>query len=170
MNKTSSQKQTESRYSFILKLIWTAAGLITLILSVPVIAAMVEPLLRKRQEVWRSVGNVNDFKIGETILVSFMNASALPWAPMSEKTASWLRRVSSNEFVAYTINCAHLGCPVRWLPDAEIFMCPCHGGVYNKDGSVAAGPPPHNLDRYPVRIMNGNAEIMASPVPITTLF
>jgi menaquinol-cytochrome c reductase iron-sulfur subunit len=170
MNNPDTGVKKESRYSFILKLIWTAAGLITLILSVPVIAAMFEPLLRKRSEVWRAVGKVSDFSVGETVLVSFKNASAMPWATLSEKTASWLRRISDNEFIAFTVNCAHLGCPVRWLPDAEIFMCPCHGGVYNKDGSVAAGPPPHNLDHYPVRIMNGNVEIQTSPLPITTLF
>jgi menaquinol-cytochrome c reductase iron-sulfur subunit len=25
--------------------------------------------------------------------------------------------------VAFSINCTHLGCPVRWLPDANLFMC-----------------------------------------------
>jgi menaquinol-cytochrome c reductase iron-sulfur subunit len=170
MNENQPLKKTESRYSFIIKLIWTAAGIITLILSVPVIAAMIEPLLRKRSEKWRKVGSVSDFRIGETVLVKFKNATAMPWATVSEQTASWLRRVSEDQFIAFTINCAHLGCPVRWLPDAGIFMCPCHGGVYNMDGTVAAGPPPHNLGRYPVRIADGNVEIQTSPVPITTLF
>jgi menaquinol-cytochrome c reductase iron-sulfur subunit len=170
MNENPPVKRTETRYSFILKLIWAAAGMVTLIISVPVIAAMIEPLLRKKKEIWRPVGKVEEFKIGETVLVSFRNSSAMPWATMSERTASWLRRVSDIEFEAYTINCAHLGCPVRWLPDAGIFMCPCHGGVYNRDGSVAAGPPPHSLDRYPVRVAGGNVEIRTSPVPITTLF
>jgi len=170
MNETSPIKKTETRYSFILKLIWAGAGLITLIMAVPVVSMMVEPLLRKRSQIWRAVGKTDDFRIGETVLVSFKNASAMPWGTLSEKTASWLRRVSENEFIAFTVNCAHLGCPVRWLPDAGIFMCPCHGGVYNRDGSVAAGPPPHQLDRYPVRVMNGNVEIQTSPVPITTLF
>ncbi len=170
MNESESSRETVTRYSFIIKLIWMAAGLVTLILSVPVIAAIIEPWLRKRSEIWRSVGKVDDFKIGETVLVKFRNAEAMPWASLSENTASWLRRLSDSEFVAFTINCAHLGCPVRWLPEAEIFMCPCHGGVYGKDGSVAAGPPPHDLDRYPVRIVDGKVEIETSPVPITTLF
>jgi menaquinol-cytochrome c reductase iron-sulfur subunit len=47
-------------------------------------------------------------------------------------------------------------------------MCPCHGGVYYEDGSVAAGPPPRGLYQYPVRVNNGQVEIMASPIPITT--
>ena len=47
---------------------------------------------------------------------------------------------SDDEFVAFSVNCAHLGCPVRWLREAHLFMCPCHGGVYYEDGRVAAGP------------------------------
>jgi menaquinol-cytochrome c reductase iron-sulfur subunit len=39
-------------------------------------------------------------------------------------------------------------------------MCPCHGGVYYKDGSVAAGPPPRPLERYPVRVQDGQVEIL----------
>ena len=48
-----------------------------------------------------------------------------------------------------------MGCPVRWLQDAELFMCPCHGGVYYEDGTVAAGPPPKPLVRLRVRVANG---------------
>jgi menaquinol-cytochrome c reductase iron-sulfur subunit len=112
---------------------------------------------------------VDDFAIGETILVKFRSNSALPWTGVTSQTASWLRRVSDRQFIAFTVNCTHLGCPVRWIPDAGIFMCPCHGGVYNKDGSYAAGPPPHGLAQYPVRIINGQVEIQAAPLPITKI-
>ncbi|MEJ2053240.1 MAG: Rieske (2Fe-2S) protein [Calditrichaceae bacterium] len=97
------------------------------------------------------------------------HASPLPWSGKVSETASWLRRVSDNSFIAFSINCAHLGCPVRWIEDAELFLCPCHGGVYNKDGSYAAGPPPHGLRKYPVRVRDGNVEIEASAIPITNL-
>jgi menaquinol-cytochrome c reductase iron-sulfur subunit len=61
-----------------------------------------------------------------------------------------------------------MGCPVRWLPDAELFMCPCHGGVYYTDGTVAAGPPPKPLVRYEVRVVNDQVQIKAAALPITT--
>jgi menaquinol-cytochrome c reductase iron-sulfur subunit len=53
------------------------------------------------------------------------------------------------------------------MEGAELFMCPCHGGVYYKDGSVAAGPPPLPLVRYGVRIQNGEVRISSVIVPIT---
>jgi menaquinol-cytochrome c reductase iron-sulfur subunit len=38
--------------------------------------------------------------------------------------------------------------------------------VYYEDGRVAAGPPPHPLTRYPVRIEAGEVEIRTDPIPI----
>ncbi|MDQ2900037.1 MAG: Rieske 2Fe-2S domain-containing protein, partial [Acidobacteriota bacterium] len=48
-----------------------------------------------------------------------------------------------------------------------LFMCPCHGGVYYKNGDVAAGPPPKPLTKYPVRVRDGLVEILTKPTPIT---
>ena len=99
--------------------------------------------------------------------VTFEDASPVPWAGVTGKTAAWLRRDPAGQFTAFAVNCTHLGCPVRWIQDADLFMCPCHGGVYYKDGTVAAGPPPRPLTRYPVRMNGSQVEILASPTPIT---
>ena len=104
---------------------------------------------------------------GQTVDVKFEDASSVAWAGVTGQTAAWLRCDPDGRFTAFAVNCTHLGCPVRWLDSAELFMCPCHGGVYYKDGSVAAGPPPHPLIQYPVRVQNGAVEILASPTPIT---
>ena len=47
-------------------------------------------------------------------------------------------------------SCAHLGCPVRWLirEGQGLFLCPCHGGLYNINGAYVGGPPPRGLYRY----------------------
>jgi menaquinol-cytochrome c reductase iron-sulfur subunit len=66
-------------------------------------------------------------------------------------------------FTAYAVNCTHLGCPVSWLTGASLFMCPCHGGVYYGDGSVAAGPPPRPLFQYQVRVQGQDVQLMTAP-------
>jgi len=134
--------------------------------SVPGIGFVVAPLFRKEPREWRAVGNVERFKVGETVSVVFVDASPLPWAGVTARSSAWLRRVDERTFVAFSVNCAHLGCPVRWVGDARLFMCPCHGGVYYEDGTVAAGPPPHPLTRYPVRVQDGQVEIRTEPIPI----
>jgi menaquinol-cytochrome c reductase iron-sulfur subunit len=132
----------------------------------PLVGFVVAPLFRDVPHEWRSVGKAKDFKVGETVAVTFTDASPLPWAGVTAKSAAWLRRVSQDKFVAFSVHCAHLGCPVRWLPEAQLFMCPCHGGVYYADGSVAAGPPPHALSQYEVRVRGEDVEIHTAPIPI----
>ena len=135
-------------------------------ISAPGIAFIVAPMFRKTPLEWRPVGKVEDFVEGETVSVVFVDASPLPWAGVTSKTAAWLRRVKGDEFKVFSVNCAHLGCPVRWNQSARLFMCPCHGGVYYEDGSVAAGPPPHGLQPYPWRVNDGVVEIQTTPIPI----
>jgi menaquinol-cytochrome c reductase iron-sulfur subunit len=138
------------------------------ILGLPIVGFIVAPLFRKGPAQWIALGQVDRFTIGHTVNVTFTDPSPLPWAGITAKSAAWLRREDAETFIAFSVNCTHLGCPVRWLPDAELFMCPCHGGVYYKDGSVAAGPPPHALVRYETRIENGEVKIKSAPIPITT--
>ncbi len=157
-----------NRRNFFMYVTAAAGSAIALLVGVPVIGFVLAPLVRRPQADWRSVGSLDSFKIGETVKVEFTDPSPLPWSGITAKTAAWLRRTSETEFVAFSMNCRHLGCPVRWVAGAKLFMCPCHGGVYYEDGSVAAGPPPEALARYAVRVNNGQVEIETSAIPLTT--
>ncbi|OHB29925.1 MAG: cytochrome B6 [Desulfuromonadaceae bacterium GWC2_58_13] len=57
---------------------------------------------------------------------------------------------SAGEFVAFSAVCTHLGCIVKWIPDKEEFLCPCHAGRFSTDGAVLGGPPPKPLKSIPV--------------------
>jgi menaquinol-cytochrome c reductase iron-sulfur subunit len=137
------------------------------IASTPIIGFLFSPFIKTKPEVWRPVGPVDSFDVGTTVAVTFEDTSPLPWAGVTAETAAFVRRDSEQAFTAFSINCTHLGCPVRWLPGAELFMCPCHGGVYYSSGEVAAGPPPKPLPQYPVRVQNGQVEVRTSPIPFT---
>lgn len=136
------------------------------LVGVPVAGFLLGPLFESVARKWRTVGAVNAFRSGETVEVKFEDASSVAWAGVTGQTGAWLRRETDGQFVAFAVNCTHLGCPVRWLQDAELFMCPCHGGVYYKDGTVAAGPPPRPLIRYPVRVNQGQVDVLTTPTPI----
>jgi menaquinol-cytochrome c reductase iron-sulfur subunit len=135
------------------------------VVGIPVVGFLLAPLFRRSPQQWRPVGAVESFKMDETVSVAFEDASPLSWSGVTARTAAWLRR-DADGFTAFSVNCTHLGCPVQWMPDARLFLCPCHGGVYNVDGSVAAGPPPKPLPTYPVRVRNGQVEILTSPIPL----
>lgn len=137
------------------------------LIGIPVLGFLLAPLFEPVGRRWRTVGAATAFQKGQTVEVKFEDASPVAWAGVTGQTAAWLRCEPTGEFIAFAVNCTHLGCPVRWLQDAELFMCPCHGGVYYKDGTVAAGPPPRPLIRYPVRVNEGQVEILSTPTPIT---
>jgi menaquinol-cytochrome c reductase iron-sulfur subunit len=157
-----------TRRSFFAKLSFGLGGWCAAMLGVPLVGFVVAPLFRKTPVTWVPVGKIGDFEIGKTVNVPFPDPSPLPWAGITAKGAAWLRRESEDRFTAFSVNCTHMGCPVRWLEDAELFMCPCHGGVYYKDGTVAAGPPPKPLGRLETRVANGQVEIKSAAIPITT--
>lgn len=157
-----------SRRRFFEKVSIILGGVCAAILGVPLVGFVVAPLFRKAPDEWLTLGKVDDFQVGKTVNVTITNPASLPWAGVTSKSAAWLRRVSQQQFIAFSVHCTHMGCPVRWLQEAQLFMCPCHGGVYYADGSVAAGPPPAPLTRHEVRIVQGEVQLKAAPIPITT--
>lgn len=163
----SASGETMDRRGFFSRLGVFLGGLASAVVALPVAGYMLAPFFRQRPRLWRDVGAVDSFEIGGTVEVTFEDASSLPWSGVTALTGAWLRRHAREEFIAYSLNCTHLGCPIRWVEKADIFMCPCHGGVYYEDGRVAAGPPPRALSRYPVRIRKGRVEIQTTPIPIT---
>lgn len=155
------------RRRFLSLLSGASAAVGAAVVGIPAVGFLLVPLFRKTQGSWQGVGRVGDFEIGKIVEIEIEDPSTVPWTGVTGKTGAWLHRKSQAEFVAFSLNCTHLGCPVRWEAGAQLFMCPCHGGVYYMDGQVAAGPPPKPLPQYPVRVRGGTVQVQSSPVPIT---
>ncbi|HLR24860.1 MAG TPA: ubiquinol-cytochrome c reductase iron-sulfur subunit [Fodinibius sp.] len=157
------------RKTFLSRLSLGLSGLIATLIAIPVIGTLIAPLVMNEPRKWRDVGSVDKFEQGSIGLVEFKGAGYKPWSGKAAKQAAWVKRESASKFIAFSVNCTHLGCPVRWQKDAEMFFCPCHGGVFYDDGTVAGGPPPRELQRYPIRVKNGRVQVLTSPVPITNI-
>lgn len=166
--ETSNQASDEDRRGFLTKLCLGLSALIGAVITLPGVGFVLAPVFARPKQVWRKLGKLDEYEVGKTVSVQFKDTIDQPWAGVTAMSGAWLRRVSENEFIAFSINCRHLGCPVNWVADASLFMCPCHGGVYYEDGEVAAGPPPEPLARYTVRVTDGFVEIETSSVPLTT--
>jgi Rieske Fe-S protein len=54
---------------------------------------------------------------------------------------------------------------VNWDAGSQCFYCPCHGGIFDREGVPMAGPPPEPLYRYTTRVRDGVLEIDARSVP-----
>jgi succinate dehydrogenase / fumarate reductase iron-sulfur subunit len=73
-----------------------------------------------------------------------------------------VRRDSEKEFIFFSSSCPHLACSVAWDPPTRRFKCACHGGAFDLDGKVVAGPPPSPLERLPWKIENGEVLVEVS--------
>jgi Rieske Fe-S protein len=141
-------------------------GLVGLVLAVPVLRYLLAPWRKDSSfNSWTSLGPIDTFPAGETRLAYYRNPSQNPWDGQTDNVACYVRREAGSQFKVFAINCAHLGCPVRWFPQSQLFMCPCHGGVYYADGSRASGPPERGLFTYDWRIVSGQLQIDAGQMP-----
>jgi Rieske Fe-S protein len=135
-------------------------------IATPVVAYLLGPVLkRKDYRRWISIGDVTEFQPGETKLVNFRNPYTVPWDGETGNVPAYVRCTAPGKMVVFAINCAHLGCPVRWFSESQLFMCPCHGGVYYADGSRASGPPERGLFTYEAKIEDGKLMIDAGQMP-----
>jgi cytochrome b6-f complex iron-sulfur subunit len=66
---------------------------------------------------------------------------------------------SGGSFVAVAQSCTHNGCSVGYSQSGNDFECPCHGGKYDTNGNVTAGPPPAPLKKYSVLKSGSNLTI-----------
>ena len=159
-----SDENTLSRRSLFMKIGLLFNGLVASALAVPIVAYVLSSIVRSRSSSylsWVPLGQVSDFPEGETRLATFKNPNVMPTDGKTVDTACWVRRIEANHFQVFAVNCAHLGCPVRWFPQSSLFMCPCHGGAYYQDGSRASGPPERGLFEYPFKIDDGLIQIQA---------
>src|ERR1700738_892974 len=157
-------ENTLSRRGLFMKLGILFNGLVATALAVPIVGFVLSSITRGRANAylaWVPLGSVNEFPEGETRLATFRNPNVMPTDGKTVETACWVRRVAGEQFQVFAVNCAHLGCPVRWFPQSGLFMCPCHGGAYYRDGSRGAGPPERGLFEYSSKVENGLVTILA---------
>jgi menaquinol-cytochrome c reductase iron-sulfur subunit len=163
-----STEGTLSRRGFFMKLGILFNGFAAMVVAVPVVRFLLSSVTGGRANAylsWVPLGRIDQFPEGETRLATFRNPNVMPTDGKTVDTACWVRRVAGDQFQVFAINCAHLGCPVRWFPQSGLFMCPCHGGAYYRDGSRASGPPERGLFEYPHKVESGLITIQAGELP-----
>ena len=163
-----SNENTLSRRELFMKIGMLFNGLVATALALPILRFLLSSVTRGNGNAylsWVSLGRVSEFPEGQTRLATFRNPYVMPTDGKTVDTACWVRRIEGDQFQVFAVNCAHLGCPVRWFPQSGLFMCPCHGGAYYRDGSRASGPPERGLFEYPYKVQNGMVTIQAGEIP-----
>lgn len=157
-----------TRRAMLFKLGLVFNGFVAAVLAAPIIRYLLGPAIQKRNagyQSWVSLGALQQFPPGQTRLATFRNPVVSSLDGETADIPCWVRNVDGHTFQVFAINCAHLGCPVRWFPQSNLFMCPCHGGAYYQDGSRASGPPERGLFLYSYKVEDGKLFIEAGEMP-----
>jgi menaquinol-cytochrome c reductase iron-sulfur subunit len=134
--------------------------------TLPALGFAIGPLFSREPFDWQPIGPPSDFTKDEyqTKVITIVQGvgdvgNTIAYVRLRNPVIDTEPEDQYNHFVALSSRCMHLGCPVRYVPAAERFICPCHGGVYDFTGQVVGGPPVRPLDRFYTRVNNGLVEI-----------
>ncbi len=154
-----------SRRGFLVKVGMALNVIAGLLLAIPLIGYVFSSFSRKHSQKWILLGTIDSYPENQTRMATYRNPITRPWDGLTADIPCWVRRLNGEKFQVFAINCAHLGCPVRWFPDSKLFLCPCHGGAYYEDGSHASGPPPRGLFEYEYKIEKGQLWVRGGRLP-----
>ena len=171
--------ETFSRNVFLEGATLGLGGVITGIVTVPILGFAIGPVFQHQHHDEVDLGPLSNFKEGQFMVATFVSD------PVEGEISLRTAYIRNNGFLgtkpSFTVisnRCAHLGCPVQPngpLFDTRVvelhtkagpvtltptlpaggFGCPCHGGQYDQEGNRTAGPPVRALDRYEFYIRNG---------------
>jgi Rieske Fe-S protein len=149
--------EPESRRSALAKLVIGGVGAILAGLA-GLVSAAATPRAARPTPRWRGVLSIFDLPPVLPVMAVISQRHTDGWYQTRQQAIVYVDRQGDGYRVLSAV-CTHLGCSVRWDAGAGQYKCPCHGGVYDRDGRVVAGPPPRPLDRLPVRVNPDTAEI-----------
>lgn len=150
------EKNRFSRRDFLGFLTFSLGGLISLAIGIPAISYIISPARKKVEDVnFIPLGAADRVTPGEPTLFRTKITQKSGWITDETELSYYVLTENNREFVAMSNICTHLGCRVHWVEDEERFFCPCHNGVFDKNGEVVSGPPPRPLKQYEVKEENG---------------
>jgi Rieske Fe-S protein len=138
--------------------------------TLPALGFALAPIFKHEAWTWQAIGPPSDFTDSDyvTRVITVQQGTG-----ESGTTLLYVRKRNPsidkeaedqyNRILALSSRCMHVGCPVRWTPAAQRFICPCHGGVFNLRGMVTGGPPVRPLDRFYTRLNRATGLVEVGP-------
>ena len=115
---------------------------------------MVSPALTKREPQWVNVAKAEELPADVMAHVRYSVTRRDGWMTRNDERILYVR-LGATPYVL-SARCSHLGCNVKWVESENIFKCPCHAGVFDSDGKVVSGPPPHDMEQLDAEIRDGD--------------
>lgn len=150
--KTGTEcEQGDDRRSFIARW-WMGLGLVSSYgYFSSMIVRFVFPSGKSTSKSWQFVSVVDSFKQGDSLTFISPAGDKAVITRMGDKGIT-------EDFIALSSVCPHLGCQVHWESNKNRFFCPCHHGAFDPQGNPTAGPPQaagQSLPQFSLKIDSG---------------
>lgn len=162
--------ETVTRRRFMTGVAHGAGGVAAAAFTLPALGFALGPIFSRVPFNWQPIGAPAEFTQGtyETRVLTIVQGigeagKSLAYIRTRNPAIDVEPEDQYNRWIALSSRCMHLGCPVRFVPAAARFVCPCHGGVYDFRGVVAGGPPVRPLDRFYTRLNSATGLIEIGP-------
>ena len=150
-----SEGKQLGRRNFMKVAIASIGGVIGAAIGLPAIPYIMGPALQKESDSWIQLGSISKVELNIPTLFKKTLETQTGWINTEEEISVYVLTSNGQDYVVMSNVCTHLACRVRWIPEKDSFFCPCHNGVFAKDGAVVAGPPPRPLDRFESKVEDG---------------
>jgi Rieske Fe-S protein len=129
----------------------TIAGTLAFILGATTLA----PSFSGDDDTWLRAADLDGLPENQPVPVTLRVSRSDGYSQVVDRTVVYLVRTGEQQVRALHSTCTHLGCRTSYDRKTKQIMCPCHGGVFDVQGNVIAGPPPTPLPTLSTRIEDG---------------
>jgi menaquinol-cytochrome c reductase iron-sulfur subunit len=145
-----------TRRGFITSVMAFAGSIMGAVIGLPIIGYLISPALNgSKTDAWVPVGKLDNYPPNVPTQFSFTRTKVNGWEKTVNSYSVYVLRGDSDKIKVLSSVCTHLGCRVTYSKDSDAYACPCHDGLFNREGAVISGPPPRPMDQYETKMENG---------------
>lgn len=159
MSTAGSPAASPDRRGFLTSIVLAVQGAIAASITFVVGGAALAPSFGASRRAWQRATAVADLADGEPTSVTLRVIRQDGYRQVVDRRIVYVQRDGADGVRVLDSTCTHLGCRTRYDAETKHFVCPCHGGVYDVDGSVLDGPPPAPLRRLEAKVDNGDVVV-----------
>lgn len=151
--ENESQK-TLTRRNFFKVVSSIVTGFIIVTLGIPMVESMVGSASNKKSKTYSKLTSLNSIHEGTPENLPLVITKEDAFIKETQPENVWAVKTTGEDIRVFSPICPHLGCRYQWHAQKNLFICPCHNSVFNKEGKVVSGPAPRPLDTLPIKKQN----------------